>query len=123
MTEYQAFLNRKAITHSAVGFDCRNLHKSLFDFQKFTVRRALKLGRSAAYLDCGMGKTFIQLEFADKVAVREKKPVLVLTPLAVCLPPVLTRSRGGRNGAGSNPPRYRVARSRLSAGSYTGSPT
>jgi len=92
---YQDFLRKKAISHPAIGWDCRSVHKSLFDFQKFSVRRALKLGRSAAFLDCGMGKTFIQLEFSDKVAKRVKKPVLVLTPLAVSAQTVMEAHRFG----------------------------
>jgi hypothetical protein len=92
---YKAFLNRKALSHPATGFKAKKVHDDLFSFQKFTVRRALELGRSGAYLDCGLGKTFVQLEFASQVAKREKKPVLVLTPLAVSMQTVAEAERWG----------------------------
>lgn len=93
--KYAKFLRKKAISHPTIGFDCDDVHPSLFSFQQLTVKRALKLGRSAAFLDCGMGKTFIQLDFADKVAEREGKPVIVLTPLAVSAQTVAEAHRFG----------------------------
>jgi DNA modification methylase/superfamily II DNA or RNA helicase len=55
----------------------------MFPFQKFIVQRALKAGKYAIFADCGLGKTFMQLEFANRVHLRTQKPVLILTPLAV----------------------------------------
>jgi len=51
----------------------------LFDFQKQIVDWSLSKGRAAIFADCGMGKTFIQLEWARHVP----GDVLILTPLAV----------------------------------------
>jgi hypothetical protein len=41
------------------------------------------LGRSAIFADCGLGKTFMQLEWAQHVSGVIRKPVLILAPLAV----------------------------------------
>ncbi len=80
--EYHEFLAKKRRLANPVGFDCEDLSPHLKDFQAFTVRRALKLGRMATFLDCGMGKTVIQLEWAKRI-VERSGPVLIVTPLAV----------------------------------------
>ena len=45
--EYQEFLNAKQKAHILSGFDVElnDLNKSMFDFQKFIVKRALKAGK------------------------------------------------------------------------------
>ena len=55
----------------------------LYDFQKFLVSWSLDRGRSAILADCGMGKTAMQLAWADVVVKHTNRPVLLLTPLAV----------------------------------------
>lgn len=60
-----------------------DLNSSMFDFQKFIVRRALLAGKYAIFADCGLGKTLMQLEWANKVYLYTSKPVLILAPLAV----------------------------------------
>jgi len=85
MNEYQKFLETKRINFEPSGFDIdqSSLNPILFPFQKFVVQRALKAGKYALFEDCGMGKTFQQLEWAQQVAMREFMPVLILCPLAV----------------------------------------
>jgi hypothetical protein len=87
MTDYEKFLQSKIKSHSETGFEIKEskLNPKLFDFQKFIVSRCLKIGRSAIFADCGLGKTPMQLEWAYQVSKKEKKPVLILTPLAVSL--------------------------------------
>ena len=82
---YETFLETKAKSHKSLGFDVSDddLNKSLFDFQKHIVKKALKIGRYAVFADCGLGKTIIQLEWANQVALHTGKPVLILAPLAV----------------------------------------
>ena len=41
------------------------------------------MGKSAAFLDTGLGKSFIELEFARQCAEETGKPSIILTPLAV----------------------------------------
>lgn len=83
--EYQDFLNAKQKAHILSGFDVElnDLNRSMFDFQKFIVKRALKAGKYAIFADCGLGKTLMQLEWANRVNKETNKPVLILAPLAV----------------------------------------
>ena len=83
--DYKTFLEskQKAIQESGIEINDKELNKSLFEFQKFIVKRALKLGRYAIFADCGLGKTLMQLNWAEIVSNRTNKPVLILAPLAV----------------------------------------
>jgi DNA modification methylase len=83
--EYQEFLNKKQKAHVFSGFDIESesLNNSMFEFQKFIVKRALKAGKYAIFADCGLGKTLMQLEWANQVSIHTNKPVLILAPLAV----------------------------------------
>lgn len=85
MDEYETFLQRKIIRVSESGFTVNDdeLNPHLFDFQRWIVRTALKKGRYAVFADCGLGKTLIQLEWANYVVNHTRKPVLILAPLAV----------------------------------------
>jgi hypothetical protein len=67
------------------GFDIEkeNLNPMLFDFQKDIVRWALKKGRAAVFADCGLGKTPMQLEWANQIYKHEGGKILILAPLAV----------------------------------------
>lgn len=55
----------------------------LYPYQADITRWALKRGRAALFLDCGLGKGPCALEWAHHVAAHTGKPVLILTPLAV----------------------------------------
>lgn len=83
--KYEEFLKTKQKAHVLSGFDIEEseLHNSLFPFQKFCVKRALKAGKYAFFQDCGLGKTIQQLEWAHQVSKKTEKPVLILAPLAV----------------------------------------
>lgn len=83
--DYKEFLKQKVKSVQESGFevDELELNAGLFPFQKWIVKRALKKGRYAIFADCGLGKTFMQLEWAHQVAKRENGKVLILCPLAV----------------------------------------
>ena len=83
--KYEQFIQKKKIKVQKVGFDVSELdmNENLFMFQKHVVKRALKAGRFAIFADCGLGKTFMQLEWAKHVRDYTKKDVLILAPLAV----------------------------------------
>lgn len=83
--EYNEFLKSKQKAHIESGFDIdeSKLNNNMFPFQKFIVKRALKAGKYAIFADCGLGKTLMQLEWANQVAIKTGKPVLILAPLAV----------------------------------------
>lgn len=82
---YDEFLLTKQKSHIQSGFEVVEnlLNPKLFDFEKFVVLRALKAGKYAIFAGCGLGKTFMQLEWARLVSEHTKKPVLILAPLAV----------------------------------------
>lgn len=81
--KYDQFIESKKRKFAECGFDAKRLNSALFPFQRDIVRKALKRGKYAIFADCGLGKTFMQLEWAHRVAKREKQPVLLLCPLAV----------------------------------------
>jgi len=83
--DYLEFLEtkQKSIVLSGFDIDESELNKSMFDFQKFIVKRALKAGKYAIFADCGLGKTLMQLEWANQVCKETKGKVLILAPLAV----------------------------------------
>lgn len=85
MKEYIEFLKTKqtAVKESGFKVNENEINIKLFPFQKYCVRRALKVGRFAMFEDCGLGKTIQQLEWADKVSKHIDKPVLILAPLGV----------------------------------------
>lgn len=80
---YKEFLQTKQKSILQSGFEAKELNKNLFPFQEFIVKRALKAGKYAIFADCGLGKTLMQLTWAEQVVKHTKKPVLILAPLAV----------------------------------------
>ncbi len=81
--DYDDFIKSKSQWGSRGGFDPPNDMPFLYDFQAYLVRWSLNLGRSAIFADCGMGKTAMQLAWAQHVIEHTGKPVLIVTPLAV----------------------------------------
>lgn len=83
--EYAEFLKQKQFRHENSGFDIshENLNNKAFDFQKDIVKWSLKKGKSAIFADCGLGKTIMQLEFANQVHKHTGENVLIVAPLAV----------------------------------------
>jgi DNA modification methylase len=80
---YNQFLESKNKKHILSGFESSHLNKNLFPFQEFIVKRALKAGKYAIFADCGLGKTLMQLSWAEQVCKKTKSKVLILAPLAV----------------------------------------
>lgn len=85
MSDYQQFLAAKRLTTQPSGFavDAGAIHPMLFPFQRAIVRWAVALGRAAVFADTGLGKTFMQAEWARLVAAHTGGRVLLLSPLAV----------------------------------------
>lgn len=81
--DYKAFLERKAQADTYAGFDPVWMPDFLFDFQQALVTWAIRKGKCALFADCGLGKTPMQLVWAANVERHTKRPVLILTPLAV----------------------------------------
>lgn len=83
MSTYSEFLASKDPSVRAMGFTPPALNPALKDFQRSLVTWACGLGRAAFFADCGMGKTFMQLEWARLVQEHTGGDVLILAPLAV----------------------------------------
>lgn len=83
--EYLQFIELKQKNIIKSGFEIKEseLNSNLFEFQKFIVKRALHTGKYAIFADCGLGKTLMQLEWANQVVKHTNQPVLILAPLAV----------------------------------------
>lgn len=82
-TSYSEFLARKAKRATDVGVTIEpgDLHPSLFPHQAEAVRWAARRGRAAAFLDTGLGKTRVQVQWAD--LMRRDGQALIIAPLSV----------------------------------------
>jgi len=85
MDNYQKFLESKRITVSHSGFDLDEsaINPILFPFQRDIVLWSLLRGKSAIFADCGLGKSFMQIEWAWHIHHYTNKPVLIVAPLGV----------------------------------------
>jgi hypothetical protein len=83
MISYEEFLSAKSQIGQMDGFEPIWMPDFLFDFQKSLVDWAIRKGRAAVNADCGLGKTPMQLVWAQNIVEKTNKPSLILTPLAV----------------------------------------
>lgn len=90
---YEEFLDRKSQLTSMNGFPPVFMPDFLFDFQKALVDWAVMKGRAAIFADCGLGKTPMQLVWAENIVRKTNGRVLILTPIAVGLQTV---AEGGK---------------------------
>lgn len=81
--EYRRFIASRSADHQMNGMEPRQINKMAKDHQMAAIDFALRMGKSASFLDTGLGKSFIELEFARQCADETGKPSLILTPLAV----------------------------------------
>ena len=80
---YEKLIQNKTIQDNPSGFECDNLSPVLFDFQAVIVKWALSRGRAAIFADTGLGKTFMQCEWAQKVHEHTGGDILIVAPLCV----------------------------------------
>ena len=95
MTEYEKFLETKRHSIGNYGFKANYIPDIAFDFQKHVIEKATLKGRSAVFLDTGLGKTLVQLSLAKNIVNHTNKKVLILTPLAVAFQFVLEAEKLG----------------------------
>ena len=81
--DYADFIASKTNEGALHGFDPVWMPDKLFPFQVALAEWSIRKGRAAVFADCGLGKTFIQLTWAENVARKTCGRVLILTPLAV----------------------------------------
>lgn len=80
---YSDFIRSKSQLGHNAGFKPNFLPSSLFDFQGSLAEWQIEKGRGAIFADCGLGKTLLELVWAENVVRHTNLPVLLLTPLAV----------------------------------------
>jgi hypothetical protein len=80
---YSDFIAQKTHLGGNSGFEPLWMPDFLFGFQRALVEWSIRKGRAAIFADCGLGKTPMQLVWAQNVVERTCKPVLLLTPLSV----------------------------------------
>jgi hypothetical protein len=76
---YHDFLLSKRRAQPDHGITTHGLPAKLYDWQSAIVRWALAKGRAAIFADCGLGKTYMQIAWANALQV----PTLILAPLCV----------------------------------------
>jgi DNA modification methylase/superfamily II DNA or RNA helicase len=78
---YLEFIEGKGISARALGIEIADsdIHPILFEWQRLIVRWAARKGRAAIFADTGLGKTFMQLEWARLIHER----TLIVAPLSV----------------------------------------
>ncbi len=79
--DYQEFLSHKLATSVFGGIEIEKsqINQKLFGFQQDLVKWALRKGRAAIFADTGLGKTFMQVEWARLT----NTPTLIVAPLSV----------------------------------------
>lgn len=80
---YHNFIAGKGVAASSEGFAMRGSWPTLFEHQKRALAFACEKGRSASFLDTGLGKSRIEAAAAYEFHQQTGKPTLILTPLAV----------------------------------------
>jgi hypothetical protein len=81
--QYERFIRSKAQLDGYFGFEPVTIPSCLFPFQAALVKWAVLKGRAAIFADCGLGKTLMELAWAENIVKHTGLPVLILTPLAV----------------------------------------
>lgn len=80
---YSKFINEKFQQHQSVGINVELPDYGLFPHQKDLVSWALRGGKRAIFADTGLGKSRMQIAWADQVQKHTDGDVLILAPLAV----------------------------------------
>lgn len=82
-SDYDEFISEKRIKGEWFGFIPEKLNTFLFNFQRDIVTWACKKGRAAIFADTGLGKTIMQVAWAEQVAAHSSGTVLIVAPLCV----------------------------------------
>ena len=113
---YHEFLERKSQSDTRSGFEPLWIPDFLLPFQKALVEWALRKGKAAIFADCGLGKTPMQLVWAENIIRETNGRVLILTPLAVAQQTVREAGKFGIDAARS--PDGRLPSSRIVVSNY-----
>ncbi|MEG1478652.1 MAG: SNF2-related protein, partial [Clostridiales bacterium] len=101
MNNYDTFIASKEYILENSGFDVNvnTLNSAMFEFERDITRWALAKGKAAIFADCGLGKTLMQLEWANQIYQRTGGKILILAPLTVTQQ---TKNEGEKFGINAN---------------------
>ena len=80
---YKEFIRNKLAFLPPSGIDQPIRITDLFPHQRDLASWAIRRGRAAIFADTGLGKSRMQIAWADAVNFYTKKDILILAPLAV----------------------------------------
>ena len=93
MNAYSKFLATKLRTHRAAGIPSKAVcTDNLFQHQIAVTSWAARKGRAAIFADTGLGKTRMQLRWAEAIHQHTGTDVIILAPLAVAQQTVATKA-------------------------------
>ncbi len=115
LEQYRAFIEKKSQAQYNDGFEPLWMPDFLFDFQKSLVEWAIRKGRAAIFADCGLGKTPMQLVWAENVVRKTNGRVLILAPLAVSYQ---TQMEAAKFGIDANVSRDGVLQEKITIANY-----
>ena len=82
--EYADFIRSKQKTEMLDGISGNvELNKYLKPFQRAITEWNLRRGRASSFAGTGLGKTLMELSWADAIVKHTNKPVIIFAPLAV----------------------------------------
>jgi hypothetical protein len=99
INQYYEYLESRKQANTGSGFKPLHIPDSAFPFQSYLIDWAVRQGRGAIFADCGMGKTLMELAWAENVVRHTGRPVLIATPLAVAHQMVKEAEKFGYNAA------------------------
>lgn len=82
--DYSEFIARKKLRAQRYGFEPVAMNHNLRDWQARIVRWSVMRGRAAVFAGTGLGKSLMQLSWAENI-VKADGPVLIVAPLGVRL--------------------------------------
>ncbi len=84
IASYEDLLRRRGAAAPLRGLETiPTLCSAMFPYQRDVTAYLLACGRGAAFLDTGLGKSLVSLDWGRVIAEHTDKPVLMLAPLAV----------------------------------------
>jgi hypothetical protein len=102
--EYDQFLARKSMTARPSGFEpVRPLPSAMKAFQHDITTWACRRGRAAVFAGTGLGKTIMELAWAQQVSEHADGEILLFTPLAVAEQTVQEAQKFGISGVSYAP--------------------
>lgn len=81
--KYGEFISKKLESLPPAGIDVGELPYDLMPHQADLIRWALRRGRAAIFADTGLGKSRMQVAWADQILKASGRDILILSPLAV----------------------------------------